>query len=280
MTALGRLWRRAPAWRLTLATAVVLTALAAMFPPARLPWPPRLSWGRPPAAGSDGAAPPTARFLPQPEPPPSDYGMVAFPPLGPGRTGIIPFAGRQVLLPEGSWQELALARSGGAAPEPGVLLGRIVGGRLTGLLLAAGSGPVGHGVTPVPSPAICFAADAIAHRVIPVPAAEGPLARECWTLTAIDRDGAGSPARADDVLRGGFDRLARMGVSVPRRMLALRYLRTDEHGWLTTLLLLPGRTADRPLQAWIPRYVGTLHKGFDGRLRRADLTAAVVRDPE
>ncbi|HET9019550.1 MAG TPA: hypothetical protein VFN46_08190, partial [Acetobacteraceae bacterium] len=58
----------------------------------------------------------------------------------------------------------------------------------------------------------------------------------------------------------------------------------DERGWLTTLLLLPDRNADRtaagrPLQAWIRRYAGVLHKGFDAMLTPADLTPSVVRDP-
>ncbi|HET9018858.1 MAG TPA: hypothetical protein VFN46_04695 [Acetobacteraceae bacterium] len=273
---MGRLWRRAPAWRLALAVAIGFTALAAMFPPAHLPW--RQTHAPPP---TDGTA---ARYVPQPAPPPSDYGVVAFPPIGPGRAGIIPFAGRQLPLPAGSWQELALARSGGAVAEQGVLLGRIEAGRLTGLMLAAGPGPVGGEASPVPAVAACFVPDAIAHEIIPAAASASPLARECWTLAAFDREGAGSAAQTDDVLRGGFDRLARMGVAVPRRMLALRYVRTDEGGWLTALLLLPDRADDRagagkPLQAWIRRYAGALHKGFDATLTPADLTPSVVRDP-
>ena len=277
MSALGRVWRRAPAWRFTLAAAIGFTALAAMFPPAHLPW--RHAAAPPPAAGG------AARYVPpRTAPPPSDYGVVAFPPIGDGRAGIIPFAGRKLPLPAGSWQELALARSGGSVAEQGVLLGRLAAGRLTGLLLAAGSGPVGQQDAPMPAVAACFAPDAIAHQVIPATASQSPLARECWLLTAFDRDSPAAAAQTDDLLRGGFDRLARMGVAVPRRMLVLRYIRTDESGWLTALLLLPDREGDRaaalrPLEAWIRRYVGALHKGFDGRLSPADLTPAVVRDP-
>lgn len=277
MSAFGRLWRRAPAWRLTLAAAVAFTALAVMFPPPHLHW---LS-GRGGATGTgDDAMPAGPRFASQPEPPPSDYGVVAFPPLGAGRSGIIPFSGRQVPLPAGTWQELALARSGGAAPEPGVLLGRFAADRVTGLLLAAGSGPVGSGEAPVPSIAACIVPDAIAHRIIPVPSSEGPLARECWVLTTFDRNDPASSVRVDSLLRGGFDRLAQMNVTLPRRMLALRYLRTSGDGWMTALLLLPDRTADRRFQAWVNRYAGALQKGFAGTLTKADLTESVVRDPD
>lgn len=292
MSAVGRLWRRAPAWRLTVAAAIALTALAAMFPPTLPRWLPAhlpRGAGMPPGSAPDLPAPggeePAAHFVPQPAPPPADYGVVAFPPPGPGRAGIIPFAGRKLPLPIGTWQELVLARSGGVGAEQAVALARIEAGRLTGLLLAASPGPVGRDAAPMAGLAACFVPDAIAHQLIPATAADGPLARECWTLTAFDTAEAASGPRPDEVMRGGLDRLARMAVAVPKHMLALRYVRTDDTGWLTVLLLLPDRRgdvrqADRRLQTWIRRYVTVLHKGFDGTLPAADLTAAVARDPD
>lgn len=283
MSVVGRLWRRAPAWRLTLAAAVAFTALAAMFPP------PRPAWLRAPSpAHAIAPADPTQaspHFAPPPAAPPSDYGVVAFPPPGPDRTGIIPVAGRQVPLPEGTWQELVLARSGGAVAEQASLLARVADGHLTGLLLAASPGPVAQEDAPFGGIAACFLPGTIAHQIIPTTAADGPMARECWTFTPFDREDGAARADSDEVMRGGFDRLDRMSVSVPRHMLALRYIRTGQGGWLSVLLLLPDRRGDGPdatrrLQAWIRRYEGALHKGFDGKLSPADLTAATVRDPD
>ncbi len=281
MSAVGRLWRRAPAWRLSVAAAVAFTVLAAMFPPTLPRWLfERVAPAANPQAANRDDGP---RYAPQPPQPPPDYGIAAFPPAGPGRTGIIAFAGRQLPLPAGSWQELVLARSAGVA-EQASLFARIEHGRLTGLLLAASPGPVSGGGLPVGGFAPCFAPDAIAHQIIPSTAAQGPMARECWTLTAFDP----AQARPDELLRGGFDRLDRMAVAVPDRLLAMRYLRTDETGWLTVALLLPDRAGPGSvaphdtarLQAWIRRYVTVLHKGFDGTLTAGELTPAVARDPE
>ena len=278
MSAVGRLWRRAPAWRLSAAAAVAFTALAAMFPPTLPCWPFRQATPASNAPTADRDAGP--RYLPQPPAPPPDYGIAVYPPSGPGRTGIIPFAGRQLPLPTGSWQELVLARSAGAADQA-ALLGRIEHGRLTGLLLAAAPGPVSGGGLPAGGFAPCFAPDAIAHQIIPTTSAQGPMARECWTLTAFEP----SQARPDELMRGGFDRLDRMAVAVPEHLLAMRYLRTDDTGWLTVALLLPDRAAEPAgdkgrLQAWIRRFVTVLHKGYDGTLTAAELTPAIARDPE
>ncbi len=294
MSAVGRLWRRAPAWRMTLVAAVALTGLAAMFPPTLPPWlklPQRFAPHPPAAAGAPAAddlmaaTEPAPRYAPQPAPAPSEYGVVAFPPLGPGRNGIIPFAGRQLPLPAGTWQELVLARTGGPVTEQGALLARVEAGRLTGLLLAAAPAAVEREAEPMAGLAACFVPDAIAHQVIPTPSADGPMARECWTLTAFDRDGGKAGPRPDEVLRAGFERLDRMTVTVPSRMLAVRYIRMDATGWLTALLLLPERHGDLAdtgsrLQAWIRRFAGALHKGFDGKLTAAELTPAVTRDPD
>ncbi len=290
MSAAGRLWRRAPAWRLTLAAAVALSGLTVMFPPALPRW---LPWHPPGAAAPPAAVPAaagvsglaTAHFVPLPAAPPQDYGVVAFAPPGPGATGIIPFAGRKLPLPAGEWQELVLAQSGGVAAEQATVRARIEDGHLAGLLLAAAPGPVGGDATPGAGQAACFVADVIARQVIPTSTAQDPLARECWTLTGFDPAGVAGGPQPDDVMRGALDRLARMAVPVPGHMLALRYVRTDATGWLTVLLLLPDRRAGQPetvarLDAWMRRYAVLLHKGYEGTITAAELTPAALRYPE
>ena len=225
----------------------------------------------------------TARYVPQPPPPVPDYGVAVLPPLGVDRTGIIPFAGRLLPLPRGNWQELVLGRSGGDVPGQAMLLARIERGHLTGLLLAAAPTPVAGAAAPVSGAAACFTPDAIAHQIITTNAARDPTARECWTLASYD------PAKPDEMMRGGFDRLDHMGIPVPEHLLALRYLRGDATGWLTVLVLLPETLpetgagtveASRRLEAWMRRFAPMLHKGFENTLTAHDLTPAIARDPD
>jgi hypothetical protein len=276
MSAIGRLWRRAPAWRLCTAAAVALTALAAMFPPAVPGWL-RAGPTRTPDPLSQGAG--TARYVPAPPPPVPDYGVAVLPPLGVDRSGIIPFSGRLLPLPRGTWQELVLGRSGGEVPGQALLLARIERGHLTGLLLAAAPAPVADTAAPVAGSAACFTPDALAHQIITTNAARDPTARECWTLAGYD------PSKPDEMMRGGFDRLGRMGIPVPDHLLALRYFRGDATGWLTVLVLLPERGAGpaeaaQRLETWMRRFAPVLHKGFEGTLTARDYPPAVARDPD
>lgn len=290
MSTIGRLWRRAPAWRLCLGAAIASTALAAMFPPTLPRWPlahPPFGTGAPPEDGTglaaEGGKDPAARYVPQPDPVPPDYETITSPPLGPDRTGMTPFAGRQLPLPSGNWQELILARSGGALTVQVALFGRMEDRHLTGLMLAAAPDPLSR-AGPVTGLAPCFAPDAIAHQIVPAAAGQDPMSRECWTLTPFDTTNA-SRSRLDEVMRSGFDRLDQMGIAIPDHMLGFRYLRSDETGWFTALLLLPDRSpepsgANRRLENWLRRFATLFHKGFDGALTTGDLSPAVVHDPD
>jgi len=272
MSAAARLWRRAPAWRVSLVCAIAATALAAMFPPAI---PHRFA-----AAGARDAPP---RYVPQATAvDPVNELASELPPLGPGRSGIIPFAGRQLPLPLGVWQELVLAKSGSSQATQVVLLGRLDGPRLTGLMLVAAPGPLGNAAGAAAGLGPCDTRDAIAHQTVPADMNRDPLSHECWVLVPLDMGAATSPAKTDPVLRRGFGRLQEMGVAAPGHMLGLDYVRSDPTGWMTVLLLLPGEQpgASRRIQGWVRRFAPLLHKGFDGTLVAAELTPAVVHDPE
>ncbi len=272
MSAAGRLWRRAPAWRVSLVCAIAATGLAAMFPPAFPHW-----FSEHSAAGRKDLGP---RYVPQTTAVEPVYG-IELPPLGPGRSGIIPFAGRQLPLPQGTWQELVLAKSGTSMAVQVALLGRIDGQRLTGLVLAAAPGPLGNAAGAAAGLGPCDVRDAIAHQIVPADMNRDPLSHECWSLVALDLAAATSPAKTDEVLRRGFGRLQEMGVAVPGHMLALDYVRSDPTGWLTVLLLVPGEqpAASRRMQGWVRRFAPLLHKGFDGSLEAGELTPAVAHDP-
>jgi hypothetical protein len=285
MSAAGRLWRRAPLWRLCLVSAIAATALAAMFPPPVPRWAHR---GAGPGAGPDaglgaGAQEAAPRYAPDIATAPPDYGVIESPPPGPGRSGIMPFSGRQVPLPAGTWQLLVLARGGGPLAMQVELLGRTDADRLTGLLFAAAPGPLGNAAGAAPDIARCTMRDAILHQTVP-PDDSDPLSHECWNLLSVGMDADGPLAKTNEVLKRGLGRLHDMGIAVPDHMFALNDIRADPTGWLTVMLLLPDhggeqQAASRKLQGWVRRFAPLLHKGFDGKLEPSDLKPSLSRDP-
>lgn len=281
MTAFTRLWRRAPAWRLCLVSALAASALAAMFPPAMpgvlarartqaaLLWQPASpdQGGTRPAAPQAGAA----RFVPPSAGRPQDaQGALELPAFGAGRSGITPFAGRQILLPDGVWQAVALARDAAQVPVQAEMFARIEQGRITGLLLAEAPNAVNGADQPLIGLAACFAPDSLAKAMAPEPFGADPSVHECWTLTPD----APQPT-PDGLLARGLQRLEQMGIRAPSQAMALSYLRSGPTGWLTILLLLPDKqagnaTATHRQVAWARRYALALHAGFDRALPGKD----------
>jgi hypothetical protein len=267
MSSFSRLWRRAPVWRFCLISAIAFTALAVMFPPVRPSWLP----------DHVAAAPP--RFVAQPEAVPPKYGQLAFPLPGPGRSGVIPFSGHRLPLPAGSWQDLVLAKWSGTNAVQVELLSRVENQRLTGLELAAAPSPLNHSGDGFSSLAPCYASNTIAHESFPVLDTD-PLAHECWTLSAVDMAAADEPLKKEEVLQRGLEILQETGVAVPPHMLMLSYLRSDETGWFTVVLLLPerGEASRRKIEAWARKFAPSFHKGYENSLVSADL-AQMPRDP-
>lgn len=303
MSVIGRLWRRAPAWRLCGTVALACTALAAMFPPTLPHWPS----GTPladnpgdvpgPAAASPAHGPPghaalssstspdgTARYVQQPDSAPLDYSMANTPPLAPGRTGLIPEAGRMMPLPAGAWQTLAFARSSGPMATQVSLLDRVEDGLLTGLLLIDAPAPVGRISGPATAPLPCVTPDVLARQVLPQPAAD-PYAHECWTIVASAMTGPDGAGSRDALLKIGLDRLEMLHVAVPDHMLVVRLVRSDETGWMLATLFLPDWRGTSPgalhrLEGWAGRFEALFHKGYDRTLAAGDVTPAAARDPQ
>jgi hypothetical protein len=266
MASIARLWRRAPAWRLLLCVAIGSTALAAMFPPVLPHWVAMV----PPTGG--------ARFTPSADPKIADYETTEWPPLGQPRSGATPFAGRMLPLLQGGWHALVLARSPGPAPRQMELLGRIAGTKITGLLIATGPDAVAGGLPPAIVMAPCNTAGAIAAHSMPDVAAD-PLAHECWTLDSLEVSlppGTSSPGH---FVLPPLERLTAAGITIPTHMLAFRYSRSDQSGWIGAMLLIPppGRSPAelRRLQIWGRAMAGLMHRGFDrdlppGGVQQAD----------
>ena len=281
MTAWARLWRRAPAWRFCLFGAVGMTALAAMFPPTPPDW---LAYWQPWQTAAGSASGPAPRFVPQPDAAPPTYSTFQMPAFGHTRSGIIPFAGRQLPLPVGQWQELAVARNRGSLMETIALLARIEDNHMTGMVITTAPESPGIVAGTTSMPKICLEAGTLAHRVAPS-APDMPLSHECWTI--VDEDMTAGPwaAGQNSLERHALERLGLIHASVAKHMLAWRYFISGNGGFMQTIILVPDERATElaqvtRLQEWGERFAARLSKGFNGTLTQADLTPAVLRDPK
>ena len=277
MAAAGRLWRRAPAWRVCLITALATTALVAMFPPKLPAWVRGLTThAAPPTAGSL----PPARFVPQTAPAPPNAGLLGFPPPGVERSGVIPLAGRQLPLPTGKWQAVVLARSSKPIRGEVMVFSRVEEGALTGLLAIAVPDPLAEQTSPFDAPQECLEPNTIESFIANEPLGQDPLTHECWRLGTLSGTDFLQRAEGDGVLRAALARLREQDARLPDRVAVLDYLRSEPTGFVSALLFLPDReqpsAAERKrLVAWVRRYVAALHEGFDGKLHGPDLE----RDP-
>ncbi len=271
----GRLWRRAPAWRLVLVTAVASTALAAMFPPSlpkglvRLHRGPGNPAGGMPVPVTMQGSQAGARFTPQPAQTLAEYSTLDHPSLGMPRTGTIPFNGRQLPLPPGEWQVMEIGRSPAAMGALNVQVESFIllkSREVTGVLVALTPDPVIGGVPPPTFMQTCLAPDALTGQIAP-PNPAKPLANECWVLTntvlSATKDGA-----PGSIYLPELDRFRNAGLTVPEHMTALDYRQSDQNGWWVVTLFVPeapeGSSVEtRRLQLWAKTYAAALHRGFD-----------------
>ena len=274
MSVIGRLWRRAPAWRVSLVSAIALTGLAAMFPPSlpTMHWPWSSPWRSAARSGPDQAS-----FHPAPDQAPSDLGESHFMPPGIARTGFIAEAGRQVPLPDGSWQELGVAVAPGTLQR--AIFTRVVGNHLTGLFQVAATGALGGVASPVGVPPECSDPSRLAGAIVPAQPGQSPLAHECWQVVPLDMHAMAAGSN-DVMLSPALSLLGKLNVAVPAKMLAVTFFRSTDSAWQATTLMVPdsGNTVTA-LRDWAGRYLALLHKSFDGTATQADLTRSATHDP-
>ena len=201
------------------------------------------------------------------------------PPQQQGRSGIVPFGGRQVPLPEGSWQELVLARGDGAEQQQIALFGRMVDGRLTGLMLMSAPGALSGAPGEVGLPPSCLNPSRLAGHIVPAVPGDDPLAHECWAIAPVDMQNK-QTQDADPIMQSGLSRLGELHVQVPDRMLNLVYARTSDRGWQILSIMVPDRGGPiTRLRNWAEAFAVPVHAGFDRTLTTAQLPASLVRDP-
>ncbi len=291
MSVVGRLWRRAPAFRVCLLVALAGTALAVMFPP-HLP----AIVTTPHARGADDhATGEQARFTPQPAKPPLDYSSIDLPPLETQRSRLIPFAGRQVPLPAGNWVEVALLRSGGPLAVQAVVLARLRSSRLTGMIVVIGTPPVEPEALRAQPMERCVDASVPMIRDAAPTLHRDQTMRDCWSTSPLSMTALKGTGSQDALVKQSLDRLNTLGVILPADLSTSYYVRAGDHGGLTMRIMLAdggaagkdraagkdgaGVAMDRRTQSWMQRWVPLLRRGFDGALKPAEVTAQAARDP-
>ena len=256
MSAVGRLARRAPWWRLTVVTAASFALLAWLYPDPAL-----LALLRRSGAPLVGTPKPSPAI----EVTPSLEAVVA---------GTMRLGGGHILpLPAGPWHEIVALRDEVPTEFNVVSLARIEHGALTGLIAALTTvdpvtGPFGPGHTGPGLPFGCFDARSLATGP---PAADGSAPRDCWyahagTLASLD------PPTAH--------RLSELGIAVPPVMTAMDWTRVERGDLERVTIMLPGngpaQLASR--STWMRAWRGLLRRGFDGHLTPADIPDRVAHE--
>ncbi|WP_419729886.1 hypothetical protein [Lichenicola sp.] len=273
MPVIGPLWRRAPAWRLCLVSAVAFTGLAAMFPPAIPHWQ-FLHQG---ARTTD----PSAHYAALPARATGDTGMLRLPPMDAGRQGIVPAAGRLLPLPTGTWHELALAREPGPETVQITVLDRIDGNHLTGLIISTAPIPQSPSAGLVGEPPSCSNPDRIAGHIMQAQPGDSPLTHECWSLTLADMHRLANDKRASELTQAVVSQLGSMNIAMPVNMLVVATMSSDDNGWMLNRIFLPSERpgAAKRVQDWAVKFFPAIQKGFARTLTAADLPPSVTRDP-
>ncbi|GBQ67790.1 hypothetical protein AA103196_1771 [Ameyamaea chiangmaiensis NBRC 103196] len=322
------MWVRAPLWRLCLYLTVFFAALALIYPapyllravPVLDPIVSRVNhWlGRDtaptaaPAPSDNGAAsggggsaavpPPAADSSAASDP--ANTEQVATPPITADLHAAIPFAGRILPLPAGTWHPVLSTQAGPHRELLTNVLVRTDRGVVTGVVVA-------HGSTSSMPPSTVSDLENGCHddrnymsRVVPA----GPRGMECWTTNYAMLDQ--KPMTMNPDVNAAFERLHVLGFQVPPLMLMGTWNRADAaaDGGVNlenvTILLSPARpgtiTLPNPpeaylkealksvpasadlvnrLNTWMTGWVKILKDGYDGKIKADAIPAAAARDP-
>ncbi|GBQ26370.1 hypothetical protein HLH34_04030 [Gluconacetobacter azotocaptans] len=329
MSAASRLWHRAPLWRTCVFSILIFTALTLLYPPAYLtraipalqPVIDRINrtLGRstpPPAPAPDAAPSPDA---PPDAPPPGQQAdgsgapgaggpggtQVAAPPITSDLSGAIPFAGRILPLPAGTWHPVLTTQSGPHGELLSNVLVRAEGGVVTGVIIARGS------TQSLPLSTVdamnngCHDDRNYLSRVITT----DPKVMECWFTGHVQIEG--QPLSDSIDIQTAFNRLHVLGFPIPYVMLVATWDYAEiaaDHGANienVTILLSPARKGTMTLPAppdkwmkqllpqnpgaerfvhqandWMEGWTAMLRRGFHGTLSAdAPELARAARDP-
>lgn len=222
MSAVSRLWRRAPLWRLCVYGTVFFAGLAAFYPAGYLiraiPSLGKLH----PGALHGGTAP----DAPKPGPGPGGNGgplgpgdgRISFLPLTQGLTRAVPFGGHVLPLPAGVWHPVLSAQTGPNGAMLTDVYVRTDRGVVSGMVVAMGT------AQPIPDPNLlsvdspCHDDRAYARGELP----SGENVVSCWAIGATPVHDA--PGTLNPVVAQAVDRLNALGYPIPPLFMTMRWM--------------------------------------------------------
>jgi hypothetical protein len=273
MSAASRLWNRAPLWRTCLFGILIFAVLTLLYPPSYLmraipalrPVIDRVNQtlGRtpsaPPSQQADAGAPQDASSgapagasqggASQGTPQPPGGTQVAAPPITSDLSGAIPFAGRILPLPAGTWHPVLTTQSGPHGELLSNVLVRAEGGIVTGVIIARGS------TQSLPLSAVdsmnngCHDDRNYLSKLVTT----DPKIMECWFTSHVEIEG--QPLSDSVDIMTAFNRLHVMGFPIPYVMLVATWnyaeVASDRGANIenVTILLSPARKGTMILPA-------------------------------
>ena len=240
MSAFGRLWSRAPAWRAALLLTIAGGALAALFPP----WQPEV-------AVPARLAPVVVRAEPAAAPAqtPSPAAPVASPQANvpiPGQTysDRLPFGSQSVPLPPGYWLTVAVANNPqpSGVPNSSVFLAMVLGERVAAAAVISGSTAAEPQAAGFPVP----------------PDAQIPAFYYRRVMTAVDHGpadfwfcGSSLPSKWTDPLRqAAMAALVQQHVGLPDRFDSVVFRLSDKRNWLAAEFMFPAPAGEAAAGPW------------------------------
>jgi hypothetical protein len=237
MTAFGRLWSRAPAWRAALFLTIGCGALAAWFPP-----------GQPEVAVPARLAPVVGRAEPPPPPAqaraPTASSEAGLPVPGQTYSDRLPFGSQSVPLPPGYWLTVAVGNIPQTAgvPNASAFLALVLGERVVAAALISGS------TTPEPQ---------AAGFVVPADA-QIPAFYYRRVLTAVDHGpadfwlcGSSVPSKwTDPVRQAAVTALAQKRIAVADRFDSAVFRLSDKRNWLAAEFMFPTPAGEGTASPW------------------------------
>jgi hypothetical protein len=241
MTAFGRLWVRAPAWRAVLLLTIGCGALAALFPPGQpeVAVPARLTpvvTRAEPVAAPLQAPVPTSTLAAAPE--------ANVPVPGQIYSDRLTFGSQSVPLPPGHWLAVAVGNNPqtSGAPNSSVFLALVLGERVAAAALISGS----------------TAAEPQAAGFLVPADAQIPAFYYRRVLMAVDHGsadfwlcGSSLPSEwADPVRHAAVTALAQQHLGVADRFDSAVFRLSDKRNWLAAEFMFPAPTGEGTVRPW------------------------------